>query len=161
MIRKATSKDTKRIMELFREEYAKPPYHENWTEKRAKQRIKDYSKSHKTFVLEINRKIQQVKIFTFNTSQRHRDYMRGFIIITFSMWHTGLRGYGDEIVVSFQYQGKGHGKELVEFAENYFKQKGAREASLRSSKKSRAFKIYRKLNYKEEKGFVSMYKQLK
>ncbi len=143
MIKKATSKNAKRIIELFREEYAKPPYHENWSEKRAEQRIKKYFEGHKIFVLEINKKIQ------------------GFIIISFYMWHTGLRGYIDEIVVSFKYQGKGHGKELMKFAENYFKRKGAKEVSLRSSKKSRVFRIYKKLNYKEEKGFVSMYKKLK
>ncbi len=143
MIRKAISKDAKRIIEIWRKEYAKQPYHENWSEKRAKQRIKNYFKGHKIFVLETNKKIQ------------------GFIIISFDMWHTGLRGYIDEIIVSFKYQGKGHGKELMRFAENYFKRKGAGEVSLRSSKKSRAFKIYKKLDYKEEKEFVSMYKKLK
>ena len=140
-IRKVTINDLKRIVEIFREGYSKPPYNEKWTKKIATKRINNYFKDHKIFVLEINNKIQ------------------GFIIITFYIWHTGLRGYLHELVVAKEFQRRGYGRKLMEFAEKYFKKKGANEASLMTSPKSKAFKIYKKLNYKEE-GFVSMYKKL-
>ena len=48
----------------------------------------------------------------------------------------------------------------MDFAHDYFKKKGAKEVSLMSSDKSKAFEIYKHMGYKEE-GYVSMYKELK
>jgi ribosomal protein S18 acetylase RimI-like enzyme len=140
-IRKATIDDLKRIVEIFREEYSKSPYNEKWSESMAIERINNYFKDREIFVLEINNQVQ------------------GIIIITFYIWHTGLRGFIDEVVVASEFQGEGYGKKLMEFAENYFKKKGAKEVSLMTSPKAKAFKIYKKLNYKRE-GFVTMYKKL-
>ena len=132
-IRKANIKDLKRIIKLFKKEYAKPPYNENWTQEIANIKIKEYFKSSKIFVIVLNNVVQ------------------GFIIVHDYQWHVGLRGFIDELVVNSKVQGRGYGKMLLGFVENYFKDKNAKEISLISSPKSIAFNIYKKLNYNEEK----------
>jgi ribosomal protein S18 acetylase RimI-like enzyme len=139
---KANKKDIPRIVKIFREEYSKFPWNEKWSHKIATKRISDYFKSHRIFVLKINRKVE------------------GFVIFTHYMWHTGLRGFLHEIVISKEFQGKGYGKKLMNFVENHFKKKGAKEINLMTSSKSKAYKIYKKRNYQQEKNFVSMYKKL-
>lgn len=141
-IRKANAKDIPRIAELFMREYAKEPYNEKWNNKTSIKRIKTYLKENEIFVLEINNEI------------------KGFTIISLYFWDTGLRGQIHEIVVDSNYQGKGFGGRLINFAEEYFKKRGAKRASLFSSDKSKAFKVYKHLGYKEEH-FVSLYKKLK
>ena len=67
----------------------------------------------------------------------------GFLVLTFYVWYTGPRGYINEIVVSEESQRKGYGKILMDFAENYFKEKGAKEISLMTSPKARAYEFYK------------------
>jgi len=141
-IRKAAAKDKKRIKGIFRAEYAKFPWNEKWTEELATKRINNYLNYEKVFVLEIDKKVQ------------------GFFILSSYVWHTGLRGFIHEIVISSEFQGKGYGKKLINFVEEYFKKKGARDVQLITSPKSIAYQIYKKLNYKDE-GFLTMYKELK
>ena len=140
-IRKTTKKDIKEIVKIFIKEYSKQPYNENWTIVQATKRINAYFKNDNIFVLEINKQIE------------------GFIIIGFYYWHVGLRGHINEIAVMEEYQGKGYGKMLMKFGEDYIKSKNAKEISLLTSTKSLAFKMYKNLSYKEE-GYVTMYKKI-
>lgn len=130
MIRKATNKDLKKISEIFRSEYNKPPYNYKWSEKMALKKIKDYFKNNYMFVLKVEKKII------------------GFIILSTFLWSEGTRGLIDEVIVSSKHQGKGFGKELLNYAEDFFKKKKARRIVL-YSKTSKAFKIYKKKGYKE------------
>jgi len=141
-IRKATIEDTKKIVEIFREEYAKEPYDENWNKEAATKRIKNYFKDHELFVLEIN------------------GVVEGLMILTSYVWHNGMRGFLHELVVSHEQQGKGYGRKLIEFAEDFFRKRGMKEVNLMSSKKPIAYKIYKKMGYTEENGFVSMFKEI-
>lgn len=140
-IRKANQSDVKKIARIFKKEYSKSPYNEKWSYKIAIKRIKKDLESEEIFVLEVNKKIA------------------GFITLNSYLWHTGLRGFIHEIVISSEFQGRGYGKNLLNFAERHFKKKGAKEIQLISSPKSKAFKIYKKLNYMEE-GYVTMYKRI-
>lgn len=137
-IRKATKKDLKRMIELFRKEYAKPPYNENWTDKTAHAKIHGL-----IFVAEEEKQVV------------------GFVIINTYIWCDELRGFIDEIVVDNKFQGRGIGKSLMKFSEDYFKKKGAKRYSLMSAKKSKAFKFYIKLGLKEQKDYVYMEKKLR
>ena len=141
-IRKATKKDVKNIADLFRREFRKPPYKEKWSEKDAVRKIRDYFKRSSIFVLETEKEIT------------------GFIVASTFLWESGIRGFIDEIVVSSKFQREGYGKKLINYAEDYFKKKGIKRVSLMSAKNSMAFKVYKKLGFKEE-NFVSMYKKLK
>ena len=138
-IRKATKKDIKIISKIFREGYSEEPYNENWSEKIANERMKNDLKTEEIFVLEDNNQII------------------GFVTLTSYLWHTGLRGFIHEIVIGEEFRGKGYGKKLMEFAELRFKEIGAKEIQLITSPKSKAYQIYKKLNYIDE-GFITMYK---
>lgn len=141
-IRKATTKDLKKVAEIFKAEFEKKPYNEKWSTKVALQKIKEYHKSGYIFVLEIKKQII------------------GFIIAYDFIWHDGKRAFIDEIVVSSEYQGKGFGKKLMRYAEDFFKKKKVKNVELMAVKNSKASKIYSKLGYKEEK-FVLMVKPIK
>ncbi len=141
-IRKATKKDSERIKEIFKVEYAKPPFSEKWSEELTTKRIDNYFNDHEIFVLEIDKEVQ------------------GFVILSTYIWHTGLRGLIGEIVVSSEFQGHGYGKMLMNFAEEHLKREGAKEIQLMTSPESKVYQIYKKMGYKDE-DFVSMYKELK
>jgi ribosomal protein S18 acetylase RimI-like enzyme len=142
-IRKATGKDKEIIKKIFSEGYSVSPYNEKWPPEMLEKRISDYLKYYDNmFVLEVDKKIV------------------GFIIFCFYAWHAGLRGYINEVVVAPEFQGKGYGRALMDFAESYMKKKGAKEVCLLTSPESGAFKMYQKRNYKDE-GFVTVYKVLK
>lgn len=141
-IRRATKKDKERIKEIFKAEYAKFPWNEKWIEELATKRISNYINHDEVSVLEIDKKVQ------------------GFFILSSYVWHTGLRGFIHEIVISSEFQGKGYGKKLIDFIEEYFKKKGAKDVQLVTSPKSKAYQIYKKMNYEDE-GFITMYKRLK
>ncbi len=140
-IRDAKPKDKKEIIELFKIEYAKHPYNENWQDDVLTEKMKEYFKSSVIFVAEEDKKVV------------------GFIMGETYLWDMGERGFIDEIVVSATYQGKGIGKALILEMENYFRKQGIKKVELMSNTESEAFKIYKKLNYHEH-NFVSMEKDL-
>jgi len=137
----ADKNDLKEVANLFKIEYSKSPYNERWTNSTINKKIKKYFNEDSIFVI------------------KEKNQLVAFIIIHEYIWDKGNQGFIDEIVVSSKHQGKGYGKMLMNFAENYFKEKGIKVISLMSNTKSKAFKIYQKLNYKEH-NFVSMEKRL-
>jgi ribosomal protein S18 acetylase RimI-like enzyme len=141
MIRKATNKDVKKMARIFREGYSEEPYNERWSEEITEKRLKQDIKTEEVFVLEEDNKI------------------KGLLILKSYLWWTGLRGFIHEIVVDKESRGKGYGKQLLEFAEQHFKKIGAKEVQLMTLPTSNAYKIYKKLNYKDE-GLVSLYKKI-
>ncbi len=140
-IRKAKKGDLKRIIKIFKTEYSKQPYDEHWSQKWANQRVKKDFKNCDLFVLEVDEKVQ------------------GFLILRMHTWDVGPRGFIEEIVITAANQGKGYGRELLLFAEKWFKKKGAKAIALIASPQAKAFNIYQKFGYKEE-GLVSMSKKL-
>ena len=141
-VRKAERKDLKKIAEIFRIGYEKPPYSEKWSKKDALDKIKEYSGYCSIFVAKIDTKIA------------------GFVIANTYKWYDGLRGLISEIFVSKGFQRKGIGKKLMNSAENYFKKKHVREMLLYAHKNSKAINFYRKLNYKKD-GYIPFIKKLK
>ena len=142
-IRKANKKDFKRISEIIKIEYGKKPYNEKWTSQTSLKSIIEYSRRAKIFVV-----LTDINIV-------------GFIILEDYVSPSGREGMIDEVVIEKKYQGKGYGKSLIEFAENYFMKKKIKEVTLMSNTKSVAFNIYKKRNYKQDKHFVYMKKKLK
>ena len=140
-IRKAKKSDLKKISEIFRIEYSKNPYNEKWGSK-ALTKTKEYYKNNFIYVIESEKEII------------------GFVIFSTYLWYDNKRGLIDEIVVSAGYRGKGYGKKLLKFAENFLKKKGIRTLNLFSLKKSSAFRFYKKQGFKEE-DFVSMIKTIR
>ncbi len=143
-IRKGTRKDIGSIVNVWVQEYSKKPYYEKWTLKTSQKRVKDYfDKKYLIYVIEIEKKIV------------------GFVIFEIYPFGNGAQTYIADIAVLSENQGNGIGKILMKKVESESRERGSKLISLRSSKKSRAFGFYKKLNYREEKDFVNMEKKLK
>ena len=142
-IRKATTKDLKRIAELFSVEYSKPPYSGKWPKERALKKVQAYHKSLLVYVGVLEKEIIGFIIFRVATGDREKET------------------YIQELVVDSKFQGKGFGKILLKYVEDYSKRKGMKEIAFLAHVKSKAFKIYKKLGWKQSKTFVYMFKKVK
>ena len=142
-IRKVKTKDLKRISELLRVEYKKPPYNEKWTNLNALRKVKIHSEDNIIFVLEIQNKIE------------------GLIIGKIYLTDKSKNGYCNEMIVSTKFQGKGYGKMLLNKFIMYLRKNNVKNLELMSNTKSKAFKVYNKLGFKQSKDFVYMEKKLK
>ena len=140
-IRKGKKSDKEDIKKIFKIEYKKPPYNDRWKEKELEKEIKSYIKNNIIFIAEKNEKVIGLLIGVI-----HNDW-------------DGERAKIHEFVISKTHQGKGYGKLMLNEFENYAREKKATRMELRSHKKSTAFKIYKKLGYREN-NFVSMEKML-
>jgi len=139
-IRAAKKGDLNEIVKIFISEFAKYPYNEKWREKEAFAKIKGYFKGCKFFVAEIDGKIA------------------GFIIGD-KYYQVEKKLWIYELVVSEKFQGRGIGKALIDAMTKYFKKEKIGGIRLIASKKAKAFKFYKKLNFKET-GFVELEKKL-
>lgn len=142
-IKKATTKDFKKIAEISKKEYSKKPYNEKWTEVTALKKIKEYHKFCKIYVTVFKKEIV------------------GFIIFYDYPYENGREGFIEEIVIDSKYQDNGFGRTLLNFVENYLKKKKMKSVTLLSNTKSKAFNIYKKRKYKHFKNLVYMKKKLK
>lgn len=131
-IRPATTKDISWIIEIFIEESKKEPYNENWDFKTANKKIREEFKNKKFFILEDKKKI-------------------GFIVLSTYPWEKTINGNIELLAVSSEEQGKGYGKKLLDFSEDFFKRRKIKKITLYSEIGSVAFEIYKKRNYKETK----------
>ena len=139
-IRKAEPSDKKIITQIFKTEYSKPPYNEKWEKKELSKTIKNYFKNKIIYIIEKKETI-------------------GFLIECTYTWWDGQRGIINEIIISKKFQGKGYGKQLIKHFEKQLKKRNVKKVNLMSVTKSKAFKIYKKLGYKEH-NFLSMEKKL-
>lgn len=139
-IRKAKKEDLEKISDLFRKEFAKPPYNEKWTKKNSLIKIKKYSKEGLMFVLEINNKIA------------------GFITGHLELWSKGKVGYIDMVAVDSKSQDKGYGNELLSFISKVFKDSNVKLIVLSTNPKSKAFKIYKRKGFDKLNELVYMIK---
>ncbi len=142
-IRKATKKDFKGIGKIIKEEFSKPPYKEKWTYDELDKTLKGYFKIGYAYVAIIDKEIVGAIII------REEFYVGGRYIII------------EELVVSSKFQGKGIGKKLVEKVESITKIKKIHTIYLSAHRKSKAFKFYNKLGYKESKQMAIMGKKIK
>ncbi len=142
IIRKATEKDFAKIAEIYAEGFSIEPYNERWTNKTALGRIRQYSEFCDIFVAVIDKKVIALAIADVEK------------------WYDGkwLRFW--ELVVKKEFRNRGIGKAIIGFIENYYKKKGIIRIVGESHKKSRAFNLYNKLNYREN-GWVVISKDLK
>lgn len=141
-IRKSTLKDSGKIAKLFSVEYSKPPYSGKWTFARSLKKVREYYKNHEVYVGAVEKEII------------------GFIMFRIYEDDSGKEIYIKELVVGSKFQGKGYGKALMLFVESYGKKRDVKKMSLSSNKKSKAFKIYKRLGWKEDKVFVYMNKKI-
>jgi len=144
-IRTVTKQDLGACARILAKEFKKQG--EPWTVETAKNRLADFLFLEKhdralNFVLEQDSKIIG---FAFNEIIH---YFQGKIL------------WLGELAIDSNFQGKGFGKEALEFIEKAAKKKGLKTIILTTNKKENAFKIYKKLGYKQTNYFF-MEKNLK
>jgi len=142
-IRKAEKKDLKKIGDLMKLEFNKPPYNDGWTDKSVRKTINNYFKIGYGFVAIEN------------------DEIVGAIIVRDDPYAKGLYIVIEELVVRNDMQKKGIGKRLILELEKVARKKKAHTIYLYSHRKSGAFKFYKKLGYRESKDMATMGKKLK
>lgn len=140
-IRKTKKSDLGGMAKLFVEEYSKPPYNDKWTKKEAINSTKLDIINGESYVAEEGGKI--IGFITVTKETAEKIYL--FI---------------EDLVVKSDYQGKGIGKKLIEKLEEKYKRKNV-VISLSVNKQSLAYKLYKKLGYRENKINVIMSKKLK
>jgi aminoglycoside 6'-N-acetyltransferase I len=140
-IQKARKTDLKEIGTIFVEEYSKPPYNENWSGRNLNNYLKDYLKNSFIYLAKDGGKIT------------------GFIIFHEYVWEKGKRGSINEIAVSSKYQGRGYGRELIKFAEDFLRKRKVSRVCLMANRKAKAFEIYKRCGYAEDE-MASMVKKV-
>jgi ribosomal protein S18 acetylase RimI-like enzyme len=142
IIRKARSKDSRDIAEIYREVYTEKPYNEKWNLAALVKEIRDELKYMDIYVAGIQKKVV------------------GFIIFYDYPWDRGRRGYIEDIGVLKEYRGHGIAGGLFKKAEQVMKKKGVSKVLLDVNLESKALRLYEKIGYKKS-GYVQMEKRLK
>lgn len=127
---------------IFVEESSKEPYDQEHTEKESLEKLKKTHEKNNLHVAKL------------------RGQVVGFIIFVLINNKNKKRAYMDELWIKSNYQGKGIGKELVKFFENFCKEKGVEVADLISHREANAYEFYKKRGYSESDEFVFMSKNL-
>ena len=140
-IREAKEKDLKVIVDIFMIGSKKRPYLYKWTKKKVIDMFKP----------SLGKKELWVAVLDENVI--------GFIFAGVSSANNKIV-YVDELWVIEKYQGKGTGKSLLLFVEEYHKKKGVNIIRFTAYSKSKATGFYKKLNYKASKDVVLMEKKL-
>jgi ribosomal protein S18 acetylase RimI-like enzyme len=140
-IRKATKDDIEWVTKEFIIESEKEPYNEKWTNEIAKKKIINDFKNNKVVILEDKERV-------------------GFVMFNEYFWEDQKVGSIELIIIPAKYQGKGYGKMLLNYVEEYFKNKNINKITLLSEIGSKAFEIYNKIGYKQTK-LIMMKKKLK
>ena len=140
-IRKAKKEDLKEIATILKNESSKKPYNEKYTLTTALKEINNCAKD------ELYIAINEKELIGFIASNITPDNKN--------------KAYGKELWLKPKYQKKGIGKTLIKFIEEKYKKKGVKIMRLVAKRNAKAFKFYKKLNYKEYKELVFMEKKIK
>jgi len=142
-IRKATKKDLKRIAEIMRTEFGKPPFKEKASLSAILKSLNFYMKIGQIYVASIKEKIVGIIVF------KEEQFWEGPVILI------------EDLAVDEKFKKQGIGKDLVNFAEAYAKKKKAKFIGFITHKKASAVKFYQKFGYKLKKSTVIMKKKLR
>lgn len=141
-IRKINLIDLNKCAEILEKSYTKPPYNEKFPGAAAFGYVKgkfDYCRDH-SFVIEEDKEVI------------------GFVFINLSYWTFGKQAIIEEIVIDEIRQGKGYGKKLMEYAENYLRESGVKSLMLWGRKDAGAYNFHLKNGFTEDENMAIMFK---
>ena len=143
-IRKAIKKDFKEIGKILKQEFARPPYKDKWTNQAATNAIKYYYKiKSDIYICVLNNKIV------------------GFLVARYEPRDKGYLTVIEYFAIKEKFQKKGFGKKLLKRLELDAKNKGSKVIYFNTSRNSFATKFYRKQGYSENKKIVQLGRKLK
>ena len=142
-IKEASKKDFKKIANIIINEYGKKPYFEKWTESGAIKTLDYFSK------------VGKIYIYLF------KKIIVGTIIVREEYYNYGPNLIIEELVVDRKFQGKGVGKELVYFVEEYCRKNKIKKIILYANNKASAYGFYSNRGFIHHKHMSYFSKKLK
>ena len=140
---KSEQKDLSILAEIYRSEFSKPPYNENWTLKKAKNKMNFFSKYYDSYAIKADNKIA------------------GFIIINPRFMCPGEVAFGEEMAIKEDYKRKGAGTYVLNKILDIYRKKGFKVYMGIVNKHSNSFGLHKKINAKESKSDIVVVKELK
>ncbi len=142
-IKRAKPEDFKEIAQIYSEEFSKPPYNEPWTQEKAIQKIKLFSKYCEIWI------VMQDKVLV------------GFIVINTNWFCPGEFVFGEELAIKSEFQNQGIGTEAINFILGEYKKRGFKKLLGIENRNSRAKNLYDRLGIQESKENIIIEKELK
>ncbi len=142
IIRKIKERDLVKCAEILEKSYIKPPYNEKFTDGSAFNYLKikfDFCAEHSLIIEEDENVI-------------------GFVIINLSYWTFGKQALIEEIVIDEDRQGKGYGKKLMKYADDYLKNLGVKSLMLWGRKDAGAYNFHLKNGFIEDENMAVMFR---
>lgn len=133
-LRKLVIDDIPKVADVYVEAYAEEDWNEKWDRKDAAQRIYEIISSPQC----------EGGIYLI------KGEIVGCILFEILTWHTGKQLEVKEIFVHPQYQRKGIGQKLLEYAEMIGMKKGVSELFLWTNKSKTLINFYSKMGYQEK-----------
>lgn len=142
MIRPIKLEDISACAKILEEAYSWEPYQEEFTDDNAEKYLlaKYSSCGGSSFVIEEDGEVI------------------AFILLSISFWGKGKQAIIEEIVVDPKFQGKGFGKQLMEYSIDYFNSLGVNSVMLWVKNNERLLNFYKKNNFFIADDFVVMFR---
>ena len=144
---KSVKADLLVIAKMYKTEMSKPPYNENWTERKAIEKMKFYSKVYDLFTIKVN--------------DKENNQIAGFICINPKFMCPGEVAFGEEFVIKKEFQNKGIGAYVIKEIIRLYKKRGFKRLLGIANTKGKAIKLYYKLGVEPSKKDVLIERRLK
>lgn len=142
-LNKSKKEDIKIISEIYAKEFSKSPYCENWTIKKALDKMNFYLKYYDLFSISADNKII------------------GFIVINPNFMCPGEIAFGEEMAIKEDFQRKGIGTWALNQIFEIYKKKGFQKFIGIADVESKAYTLYKRLGILPSKKDVLIEKRLK
>jgi len=141
-IRKTKKEDLKIISKIYRDEFSKPPYNENWTEKKSINKMRFFLKFYDLYSV----------IF--------KKQVIGFACINKNFMCPGEVAFWEEFAIKKEFQNGGIGTFVLNEIFKIYKKKGYKKFMGIVNLNSKASKLYKKLNILPSKKNILIEKNL-
>ncbi|MBS3077988.1 GNAT family N-acetyltransferase [Candidatus Pacearchaeota archaeon] len=142
-IRKTKKEDLKIISKIYRDEFSKPPYNENWTEKKSINKMRFFLKFYDLYSV----------IF--------KKQVIGFACINKNFMCPGEVAFWEEFAIKKEFQNGGIGTFVLNEIFKIYKKKGYKKFMGIVNLNSKASKLYKKLNILPSKKNILIEKNLR
>jgi len=140
---KSVKKDLPVIAKVYRTEMSKPPYNENWSFKKALDKVKSMNESFELFTIFYNKNIV------------------GLIALNPKTFGPGTTIFIEEFAIKKEFQNKGVGTTLLKNSFKEYKKKGRKSFVTIINNYPKIQNFYRKLGFKNSKRYLLIEKKLK
>ncbi len=131
------------ISEIYKTEFSKPPYNENWTDKIMKDKMDFFFDNFDTYTI------------------KYKNEIVGFIVVNPLFMCPGDVAFAEEIAIKKEFQNKGIGTFVWKRIFEIYKNKGFKKVLGIASRDGRAMNLYNRIGLLPSKKGVLLEKKLK